>query len=156
MSPAGSQTGFWMHARDVAWHLILPACGLAIVTLPVLARHIRSAMIHAIDAPFVRAARGHGIPPSRTFLRYVLPGASNPLISLLGFSLGAMLSASLLLEVVLSWPGLGPLLVEAILARDVYVVVGGVMLSSIFLVAGNFIADVLLFATDPRIRTERA
>jgi peptide/nickel transport system permease protein len=66
-----------------------------------------------------------------------------------------MLSASLLVEVVLSWPGVGPLLVDAILAKDVYVVVGAVMLSAVFLVVGNLVADALLFATDPRIRTEQ-
>jgi peptide/nickel transport system permease protein len=66
-----------------------------------------------------------------------------------------MLSASLLAEVVLSWPGVGPLLVDAILAKDVYVVVGAVMLSSVFLVVGNLLADALLFATDPRIRAEQ-
>lgn len=66
-----------------------------------------------------------------------------------------MLSTSVLAEVVLSWPGLGALLVESIFSRDVYVVVAIVMLSSIFLVAGNLLADLLLFASDPRIRTER-
>ena len=65
-----------------------------------------------------------------------------------------MLSASLLVEVILSWPGIGPLLVEAILAKDVYVVMGAVMLSSVFLVAGNLFADLMLFAADPRIRVE--
>lgn len=154
VSAGAANTGFWNVAKDITRHLILPAFGLAVVALPVLVRHIRAGLIQAMDAPFVRAARGHGISSSRLFLRYVLPAASNPLISLLGFSLGTMLSASLLVEVVLSWPGLGPLLVEAILARDVYVVVGAIMLSSLFLVAGNFVADVLLFASDPRIRVE--
>jgi peptide/nickel transport system permease protein len=56
----------------------------------------------------------------------------------------------------MSWPGLGPFLLEAILARDVYVVIGGVLFSTIFLVAGNFLADVLLYWLDPRIRTESA
>jgi peptide/nickel transport system permease protein len=65
-----------------------------------------------------------------------------------------MLSASLLVEVILSWPGIGPLLLEAILAKDVYVVLGTVMLSSVFLVLGNLVADLLLFAVDPRIRME--
>ena len=60
----------------------------------------------------------------------------------------------MLAEVVLSWPGLGPLLVESIFSRDVYVVVAVVMLSSVFLVMGNLLADLLLFASDPRIRTE--
>jgi peptide/nickel transport system permease protein len=65
-----------------------------------------------------------------------------------------MLSASALAEIVLSWPGLGPLLVESILSRDVYLVVAIVMLSSVFLVTGNLFADLLLFASDPRIRRE--
>jgi peptide/nickel transport system permease protein len=85
---------------------------------------------------------------------YALSAAANPLISLFGFSIGALLSGSLLVEVITSWPGLGPFLLEAILARDLYVVIGGVLLSTVFLVAGNFIADVLLFWADPRIRTE--
>jgi peptide/nickel transport system permease protein len=76
----------------------------------------------------------------------------NSLISQLGFSIGALLSMSLLMEVVLSWPGLGPLVLEAILARDVYVVIAAVMLSSVFLVIGNLVADLLLYWSDPRIR----
>lgn len=145
---------FWSKLRDIAVHFALPALGLAIVTLPVLVRHIRSAMIEALESPFIRAARGHGISRTRLLFRYALPVASNPLISLLGFSVATMLSASVIVEVVMSWPGLGPLMVQAILSRDVYVVVGVVMLSSVFLVAGNLLADVLLFFSDPRIRVE--
>jgi peptide/nickel transport system permease protein len=140
--------------KDVPKHLVLPALGLTLATLPPLLRHVRSAMMEALDAPFIRAARAHGIPESRVLLRYALPVAANPLISLFGFSIAGMLSASLLVEVILSWPGIGPLLVEAILAKDVYVVIGTVMLSAVFLIAGNLIADVMLFATDPRVRIE--
>jgi peptide/nickel transport system permease protein len=125
-----------------------------VVTLPVLVRHVRSAMIDVLESPFIRAARGHGISRGRLLFHYALPAASNPLVSLLGFSVATMLSASMLAEVILSWPGLGPLLVESILSRDVYVVVAVVMLSSVFLVMGNLLADLLLFASDPRIRTE--
>ncbi len=145
---------FWSRAEDVAFHLVLPAFGLAVVMLPVLVRHVRSAMIESLESPFIRAARGHGIPHTRLLFRYALPAASNPLISLFGFSVATMLSTSMLAEVVLSWPGLGPLLVESIFSRDVYVVVAVVMLSSVFLVTGNLFADLLLFASDPRIRTE--
>ncbi len=154
LSPGMESLGFWGQARDVALHLFLPSLGLAIVILPALVRHIRSAMIEALDSPFIRAARGHGIPRLRLLLRFALPAAANPLISLLGFCAATILSASLLVEVILSWPGLGPLLVEAIQARDVFVVVGVVMLSSVFLVVGNLLADMLLFAADPRIRVE--
>ena len=68
--------------------------------------------------------------------------------------MGTLLSGSLLVEVVMSWPGVGPFLLEAILARDIYVVIGGVLLSTLFLVGGNFLADLLLYWADPRIRTE--
>ena len=122
--------------------------------MPALIRHIRAAMIEALESPFVRAARGHGVPRVRILFRYALPVAANPLISLAGLSVATLLSASLLVEMILSWPGLGALMVEAILARDVYVVIGVVMLSSMFLIAGNLFADLLLFASDPRIRVE--
>ena len=145
---------FWSKLKDIANHLLLPSLGLALATLPPLVRHIRSAMIEVLDSPFIRAARAHGIAERRVLFRYALPVAANPLISLFGFSIATMLSAGLLLEVILSWPGIGPLLVDAILAKDVFVVVGTVMLSSAFLVAGNFFADMLLFAVDPRIRME--
>lgn len=144
----------WHKAKDLAIHLFLPSLGLALVTLPTLVRHIRSAVIEALNSPFVRAARGHGIPRKRVLFRYALPVAANPLTSLFGFSVATMLSASLLVEVILSWPGLGPLLLEATLTKDIYVVVGIVMLSAAFLTAGNLLADVLLFASDPRIRVE--
>jgi peptide/nickel transport system permease protein len=140
--------------KDLAAHLFLPALGLVLATLPPLVRHVRSAMIEVLEAPFVRAARAHGISERRVLLRYALPVAANPLLTLFGYSIAGMLSASLLVEVVLSWPGIGPFLVDAILAKDVYVVVGAVMLSSVFLVAGNLVADALLFATDPRIRMD--
>ena len=153
-SAQNESRGFFQQVKDVGWHLFLPSLALALATLPALIRHVRSAMIEVLDSPFIRAARGHGIPHSRLLFRFALPVAANPLISLLGFSVATMLSSSLLLEVILSWPGLGPLLVEATLNKDVYVVVGTVMLSALFLIAGNLLADLLLFAADPRIRTE--
>ena len=138
--------------RDIATHMILPLTVLVLGALPVLLRHVRSAMIDVLDAPFLRAAEGHGIPRRRLLYRYALPAAANPLISLFGFSVGTLLSASLLVEIVTSWPGLGPFLVEAILARDLYVVIAGVLLSTVFLVGGNLAADLLLYWVDPRIR----
>ena len=140
--------------RDLVLHMALPLLALVLTGLPLLVRHVRAAIVDVMDAPFLRAARGHGIPRQRLLYRYALPAAANPLISLFGFSIGALLSGSLLVEVVMSWPGLGPLLLEAILSRDLYVVIGGVLLSTLFLVSGNLIADLLLYCVDPRIRAE--
>ena len=140
--------------RDLALHMILPVTALVLSALPLLVRHVRAAVADVLNAPFLLAAAGHGIPRRTLLYRYALPAAANPLISLFGFSIGALLSGSLLIEVVMSWPGLGPLLLEAILARDLYVVVGGILFSTFFLVGGNLLADLLLFWADPRIRTE--
>lgn len=138
--------------RDLALHMALPVVALALSALPLLVRHVRAAVAEVLHAPFLLAAKGHGIPRLTLLYRYALPAAANPLISLFGFSIGTLLSGSLLIEVVMSWPGLGPFLLEAILARDIYVVIGGVLFSTVFLAAGNFLADMLLYWADPRIR----
>src|SRR6266849_2743015 len=140
--------------HDLALHMVLPVTALVLSALPLLVRHVRAAVADVLNAPFLLAAAGHGIPRRTLLYRYALPAAANPLISLFGFSIGTLLSGSLLIEVVMSWPGLGPLLLEAILARDLYVVVGGILFSTFFLVGGNLLADLLLFWADPRIRTE--
>jgi peptide/nickel transport system permease protein len=144
--------GPWGRIKDVVVHFALPVAALVFGTLPVFVRHVRASMIEALALPSIQAARGYGIARRRILFRYALPAAANPLISLFGLSIATLLSASLLVEVVMSWPGLGPMLLEAILARDLYMVIGAVMLSTTFLVAGNFIADVLLYLSDPRIR----
>ncbi len=145
----------WENLRSIGFHLLGPVGVLVLVSLPTLTRHIRAAMSEALDSPYIHAARAHGISRWRIVLGHALPVAANPLISLFGLSLGSLLSASLLTEVVMSWPGLGPLLLEAILGRDLYVVIGAVMCASLFFVCGTLIGDLLLFAADPRIRAER-
>lgn len=149
-----AQLGFWGKVKDTASHIFLPALSLVLTTLPILVPHVRSAVAEVLGSPFIRAAHAKGIPRRRLLLRHALPVAANPLISLFGLSLATLLSSSLVIEVIMSWPGLGRLLLEAILARDIYVVIGAVMLSTLFLAAGNLVADVLLFVSDPRIRVE--
>lgn len=153
MFSLGFETLSWgARLKDAALHLALPTVALVAGMLPMLVRHVRAALVEVLDSAFVRAARGHGIPRRRLLYRYALRAAANPLISLFGLSVAGLLSASLLVEVVMSWPGLGPLFLEAILARDLYLVIGAVMFSTLFLVAGSLLADVLLYAGDPRIR----
>jgi peptide/nickel transport system permease protein len=140
--------------KDVAVHLVVPVTALVLGTLPVLVRYVRAGVAEALEAPFVRAARAHGLGERHVLLWHALPAAANPLISMFGLSLAGLLSTSLLVEVVVSWPGLGPLLLEAILARDYYLVLGPVVASTLLLAGGSLLADALLLAVDPRIRTE--
>jgi peptide/nickel transport system permease protein len=144
----------WSITRDVVLHMIVPALALALVGLPIVLQHTRTAVKEVLEAPFIKAARGHGIKSSRLLIRHVLPAAANPLISLFGLSIAGLVGTSLLAEVVTGWPGLGPLFVESIFARDFYVVIAIVMLASSFLVIGNLLGDLLLCAADPRIRAE--
>lgn len=153
MHAAGADDlGMGARLWDLGRHAFLPLCALVATTLPAVVRHVRASVIEAARAPAVQAARGHGIAPSRVTLRYVLPLAANPIVSLAGLSIATLLSTSLLIEVVMSWPGLGPLLVEALLAKDVHVVLSASMLASALLVLGNLAADLTLYAVDPRIR----
>ena len=146
--------GAWGKAKDLAHHLALPVTAMTLAILPVLLRHAYACMSEVLGSRSLLSARGFGIPPRRLLFRYALPVAANPLISLFGHSIGSLLGASLLIEVVLSWPGIGPLLLESILARDAHVVIGAVLMSTVLLVVGNSLADLLLYATDPRIRVE--
>ena len=78
--------------------------------------------------------------------------AINPLVTLFGYTLGALLSGAFLVEVVMSWPGLGRITIEALIARDLYLIMGSVMMASSVLILGNLVADILLAITDPRIK----
>jgi peptide/nickel transport system permease protein len=142
--------------RDLARHLALPVFILVLCETAVIVRHVRASVLEVLGAPYVQAARGLGTSPARLLFRQVLPVAANPAISLLGFSLAGLLSGSLIVEAVCGWPGLGPLILEATLSRDLYLVIGGIMFSALFMVGGNLVADIMLIAVDPRIRKEGA
>lgn len=149
-----SDQSTWASLRDLLWHMALPVSALVIGSLAIILRHVRASVAEVMESSYMRAAEGHGLPRFKLLFRYALPAAANPLISLFGLSVAVLLSVSLLIEVVMSWPGIGPLMLEAVLARDLFLVIGAVMLSTLFMVAGNLLGDVLLYAFDPRIRRQ--
>ena len=150
--------GYHPHGNDqlemFSWipRLLAVSIVLAAGLIPVLERHVRTAVGEVLDTPFALAARAHGIGRTRVLYRHVLPAALHPLIALLGLSLGTLLSASLLVEVLVGWPGIVPLFLQAVLARDFAIVLGVVMVSAAMLIAGNLAADLMLYRADPRIR----
>ena len=161
MFPVGGMTSVnaqeqtaWGWLRDLGWHMILPVGALVVGSVTIILRHVRASVGEVLDSSYMRAAEGHGLSRFKLLFGHALPAAANPLISLFGLSVAVLLSVSLLIEVVMSWPGMGPLLLEAILARDLFVVIGAVMFSTLFLIGGNLLADVLLYAFDPRIRRQ--
>lgn len=147
--------GAWDKVKDVVAHFFLPVTALALINVPVLVRHMRASMIDALQSPFMQGGRAMGMPEPRLRILYAWRIAANPMISLLGLSVAALLSASFVVETIMSWPGIGPLLLAAVVARDLHVVVGVVTCSTILLIVGNLLADGLLYWADPRVRASQ-
>jgi peptide/nickel transport system permease protein len=152
MSSIDAPSGLENAAADVARHLVVPVAILVISIAPGLLQHVRHALADAVPRPLAVALTARGLPRRRVIVRHALRLAAAPLAALGGLSLGTLLSASLLVEALVGWPGLGALLLEAVTARDEYVIVGATIVSTLFLVCGNAIGDAVLYATDPRSR----
>src|SRR5438105_15838169 len=118
---------------DLAKHLIVPVLTLVLASLPILVRHVRASMIEVLGSPFIAAARGHGISRTTILFRYALPAGANPLISLFGLSLAGLLSGSVLVEGITGWTVLGALFFAAFSPIVLYVVVGVVLCTTLFL-----------------------
>ncbi len=137
---------------DVAHHLILPTLILGFGGVAGLMRQMRGNLLEVLRQDYVRTARAKGLPEGAVLYRHAVRNALNPLITLFGFQLGGLLSGSAILENVIGWPGIGQLVVEALLKKDLYVVMATLVVGSVTLVLGNLVADLLLALTDPRIR----
>jgi peptide/nickel transport system permease protein len=139
---------------DVAWHLIIPVTVLTFVGLATIQRQMRGNLLDVLRKEYVRTARAKGLPENKVIYRHALRNAINPLLTLMGFELGGLLSGAALTETVLSYPGLGRLTLDAVLTKDLNLVMASIMLGAVLLIAGNLIADVLLKVVDPRIVLE--
>lgn len=132
-------------------HLALPALTLAAAPLTVIARISRSSMLEAIGNDYVRTARAKGVPEYWVVVRHALHNALIPVVSVLGLEIGYLLSATALVEVVFSWPGLGSMLVQSIVTRDLPLAQGAVLLIALTYVVANIASDLLQAVLDPRI-----
>jgi len=137
---------------DFAHHLILPAIVLAASDLAGIMRQMRSNLLDTLRAEYVTAARARGLGEGRVIYKHALRNAINPLLTIFGYSLSNLLSGAFIVENIMAWPGLGRLTMEAFFAKDSYLVVDCVVMATALLVIGNFIADILLAWSDPRIR----
>lgn len=133
-------------------HLILPALVLAASSLAGIMRQMRSNLLDTLRMEFVTTARAKGLPERWVVYKHALRNAINPLLTLFGYSLASLLSGAFIVENIMAWPGLGRLTIEAIFAKDYQLVVATVVMATTLLVIGNFIADLLLAWSDPRIR----
>lgn len=138
---------------DIAKHLILPTIVLFTISLSGLQRQMRANMLEVLDSDYIKFARAKGLSEFKIIFKHALRNAINPMITLLGFEFAGLLSGAALTEYVFQYPGLGRLILEAVMKSDINLVMASLMIGSVMLVLGNLIADILLIITDPRVRS---
>lgn len=145
--------GWFPVAGQGTWrHLVLPAVTLSLPTAAELARMTRSSMLDQMSQEYLRTARAKGLKNSAVVMRHAFKNALIPIITLLGLRVGALLAGAVVTETIFAWPGLGRLLLDAILARDYPLIRGGVLVIAAAFLLVNLIVDVIYGFIDPRIR----
>jgi len=142
----------WHRALDLARHLALPVTAIGVTGVGAVARYLRGSLLDERREQYVLAARARGCSQRQALVRHALPNAILPLITMLGMSLPFLVSGSLVIEVVFSWPGMGQVMFNAALGRDLPLLLGGTVLATVAVVVGNFLADVAYAVADPRVR----
>ena len=145
----------WGRVADLLEHIWLPALVLGIAGTARLSRIMRANLLDELNKPYVVTARAKGMKEWRLVLRYPVRLAFNPLVSTIGWYLPLLFSGSLIVATVMNLPNIGPLLLRALINRDMYLAGGILLIYSFLTVVGTLLSDVLLALIDPRIRVEK-
>ncbi len=137
---------------DRVWHLLLPAMLEATVGIAVLSRYVRSQMLEVEGQDYVRTARAKGLPAEQVHYKHALRNALLPFVTMFGLMLPAIIGGSVIIESIFSWPGIGRMAYEAILARDYPIILSINFISAVLVLIGTFVSDILYMVVDPRIR----
>jgi ABC-type dipeptide/oligopeptide/nickel transport system permease component len=137
---------------DRLHHLALPALTLGLVGAAGTARYQRAALLEALGEDYARTARAKGLAEPRVLVDHALRNALLPIVTLLGLALPFLLTGAVVVETVFTWPGLGKLAADAIAGRDYPLVIATTLISSVLVVLGSLLADLLASAADPRVR----
>ena len=136
---------------DIAHHLVLPVIVLFTISLSGLQRQMRGNLLDVLGSDYVKFARAKGLSENKVVYKHALRNAINPMVTLLGFEFASLLSGAALTEYVFQYPGLGRLILEAVMKSDINLVMASLMMGTIMLVVGNLLADILLKIVDPRV-----
>jgi peptide/nickel transport system permease protein len=150
--PAGGYVPFTTDPAGWARHIALPAFTLACVQMGFIARMTRSSMLEVLGQDFVRTARAKGLPEPYVVIRHGLMNAMIPVVTVMGIMVGALLGNAVVTEQVFSIPGVGRLIIGAVLSRDFPVIQGGLLFLAIIYLIVNLVVDVLYAFIDPRVR----
>lgn len=132
-------------------HLILPAVTLGLPYVATFSRLARSTLMDVLKEDYIRTAYAKGVPHYKVVLKHALSNAAIPLVTVFGMDFGRLLGGAVIVETVFAWPGMGRFLIDAIMARDIYVVQGTVLVFAVLVVAVNLIVDLAYGFLDPRI-----
>ena len=132
------------------WHLTLPVLTISIAWIGYISRLVRASMIEVLSQNHVRMARAFGLPEAQIMSRYALRLAVLPSITMIGVSVAFIISSTVITEIIFARPGLGSLLFESVLSRNYPLVMGTVLVSTIFIVVGSTVADLFNALLDPR------
>ncbi|WPM32795.1 ABC transporter permease [Hydrogenobacter sp. T-2] len=150
-SPDFHKLSLWGKIVDVLSHLFVPVLTLTLVSSAGLIRLMRSSVIEIKNSPMVVMLRAKGVS-DWVIIKHILRNAMNPFTTLIGYEIAGLLSGAALIEIIVGWPGLGTLMLDAVLSQDLFLVMGGLYIGTIMLLIGNLIADILLAVVDPRVR----
>ena len=145
---------FWEKTLDLARHMFLPTIVLTTGIVASLIRYMRSNLLDVLRQDYVTTARAKGLSNRVVINKHAVRNAINPLITIFGYQLGGILGGAALTEIVMNWPGIGSLMLNAVQGKDYYLVMGNLLIGAVMLILGNLVADILLAASDPRIRYE--
>jgi len=137
---------------DRIWHLLIPSMLGATGGIAVLSRYVRSQMLEVEGQDYIRTARAKGLPPEQVHYKHALRNALLPFVTMFGLILPGLIGGSVIIESIFSWPGMGRMAYEAVLARDYPIILTVNFASAILVLAGTFISDLLYLVVDPRIR----
>ena len=141
----------WDRVKDITVHLILPTITLSLFYLALYTRMMRASMLEQYGQDYVVTARAKGLTERRITFVHVLRNALLPVVTMAGVQVGALIGGSVIVESVFAWPGLGMLAFESLFARDLNLLLGIFMLSSILVIVVNLIVDIIYCFLDPRI-----
>ena len=139
-------------AMDRVWHLLLPSVLGATGGIAVLSRYVRGQMLEVEGQDYVRTAKAKGLPSDDVHYRHALRNALLPFVTMFGMILPGLIGGSVIIESIFSWPGMGRMAYEAILARDYPVILTVNFISAVLVLIGTFVSDILYLVVDPRIR----
>lgn len=142
----------WAKFIDLIKHLIIPTVVIGTASIAGLQRLMRGNLLEVLRSQYVTAARAKGLPEKRVIYVHALRNAINPMVTIFGGTLPALLSGAALTEIICSWPGLGSLMLEAVMKQDLFLFAGNLLMVGSLLIIGYLIADVLLAWVDPRIQ----